>query len=169
MPSEIALRVLEKHLLRCSFLVKRQASSLMSKKITKIMHEWSLVINLFGWLTIQTTFKTDSIPCNCVCIFKTFSKQYCLDYYIKRKKCSSFTETYRVFCELRKHVLQHISATIKSGWNRDVCPNGMYFIFWRPCILSFQYFWTERLNFSWHLVNIFLSIFVWALVFFYWF
>ena len=154
MPGEIAVKILEKYLLRGSFLVKLQASSLMSKKITKIMHEWSLVINLFWWLTIQTTFKIDSIPCNCVCIFKTFSKQYCLDYYIKRKKCSSFTETYRVFRERQKRVSQHISATIMNEWNRDVCPNGMHLIFWRPCILSFQYFWTERFNFSWHLINI---------------
>ena len=69
-----------------SFLVKLQASSLTSKKITKIKHEWSLVINLFWWLTIQTTFKVDSIPCNCGCILKTFSKQYRLDYYTKGKK-----------------------------------------------------------------------------------
>ena len=116
MPGEIALR-LEKYLLRGSFLAKLQASSIVSKKVTKILHEWSLVINLFRWLTIQTTFKIDSIPCNCVCIFKTFSKQYCLDYYIKRKKCSSFTETYRVFRGCRKRVLQHISATIMNGWN----------------------------------------------------
>ena len=100
LPSEIAVKIREKYLLKGSFLVKLQASSLMSKKITKIMHEWSLVINLFWWLTIQTTFKIDSIPCNCVCIFKTFSKQYCLDYYIKRKKCSSFTETCRYFEDL---------------------------------------------------------------------
>ena len=158
MPGEIALRILEKYLLRGSFLVKLEASSLMSKKITKIMHEWSLVINLFWWLTIQTTFKIDSISCNCVCIFKTLSKQYCLqyclDYYIKRKKCLSFTETYRVFRERRKHILQHISATIKNGWNRHVCPSGMHLIFWRPSVLSFQHFWTERFNFSWHLSNI---------------
>ena len=118
------------------------------------MHEFSLVINLFWWLTIQTTFKIDSIPCNCVCIFKTFSKQYCLDYYIKRKKCSSFTETYTMFRERRKRVSQHISATIKNGLNRDVCPNGMHLILWRPCNLSFQYFWNERFNFSWHLIDI---------------
>ena len=30
----------------------------------------------------------------------------------------------------------------------------MHFIFWRLCILSFQHFWTERFNFSWHLINI---------------
>ena len=154
MPGEIALRILEKYLLRGSFLVKLQASSLMSKKITKIMHEWSLVINLFWWLTIQTTFKIDSIPCNCVCIFKTFSKQYCLDYYIKRKNCSSFTETFRVSRERRKRVSQHVSSTIKNGWNRDVCPNGMHLILWRPCFLSFQYFLPERFSFSWHLINI---------------
>ena len=118
------------------------------------MHEWSLVINLFRWLTIQTTFKIDSIPGNWVYIFKTFSKQYCLDYYIKRKKCSSFTETYRVLRERRKRVSQHIYTTIKNGWNRDVCPNGMHLIFWRPCILSFQHFWTERFNYSRHLINI---------------
>ena len=126
MPGEIALRTLEKYLLGGSFLVKLQASSLMSKKITKIMHEWSLVINLFWWLTIQTTFKIDSIPCNCVCIFKTFSKQYCLDYYIKGKKCSSFTEIYRVFRERQKRVSQHISVTIMNEWNRDVCPKGWF-------------------------------------------
>ena len=131
------------------FLVKLQASSLMSKKI-KTMHEWSLVINLSWWLTIQTTeiHSIDSILCNCVRIFKTFSKQYCLDYYIKRKKCSFFTEIYRVFRELQKRVLQHISATIMNDWTRDVCPDGMHLIFWRSCILSFPYFWTERFNFS---------------------
>ena len=118
------------------------------------MHEWSLVKNLFRWLTIQTTFKIDPIPCNCVCIFKTFSEQYCLDYYIKRKKCSSFTETYRVFRERQKRVSLHISTTIMNEWNRDVSPKGMHLIFWRPCILSFQYFWSERLNFSWYLINI---------------
>ena len=126
----------------------------MSKKIARIMHKWSLVINLFWWLTIQTTFKIDSIHYSSVCIFKTFSMQYCLDYYIKRKNCLSFTETYRVFCERWKRVLQHISATIKNGWNRDVCPSGMHLIFWRPCILSFKHFWTERFNFSWHLIKI---------------
>ena len=36
---EIELRILEKYLLRGSFLVKLQAFSLMSKKITKTMHE----------------------------------------------------------------------------------------------------------------------------------
>ena len=149
MPGEIALRILEKYLLRGLFLVKLQASGLVSKKITKAMHEWSIVINLFWWLTIQTTFKLDSIPCNCVCIFKTFSKQYCLDYHIKRKKCSSFTETYRAFRERRKRVSQHICTTIKNRWNCDVCPNRMHLIFWRPCIFSFQYFWTEKFNFSW--------------------
>ena len=126
----------------------------MFEKISKIMHEWSLVINLFRWLTIQTIFKIDSIPGNWVYIFKTFSKQYCLDYYIKRKKCSSFTETYRVFRERQKRVTQHISATIMNGWNCDARPSGMHLIFWRPCILSFQNFWTERFNFSWHLINI---------------
>ena len=85
MPGEIALIILEKYLLRGSFLVKLQASSLMSRKITKIMHEWSIVINLFWWLTIQTTLKIDQIPCNCVYIFKTFSMQYLLDYYVERK------------------------------------------------------------------------------------
>ena len=89
-----------------------------------------------------------------MCIFKTFSMQYCLDYNIKRKNCLSFTETYRVFCERWKRVLQHISATIKNGWNRDVCPSGMHLIFWRPCILSFQHFWAERFNFSCHLIKI---------------
>ena len=131
------------------FLVKLQASSLMSKKI-KTMHEWSLVINLSWRLTIQTTeiHSIDSILCNCVRIFKTFSKQYCLDYYIKRKKYSFFTETYRVFRELQKRILQHISATSMNDWTRDVCPDGMHLIFWRSCILSFPYFWTERFNFS---------------------
>ena len=118
------------------------------------MHEWSLVINLFWWLTIQTTFKIDSIPCNCVCIFKTFSKQYCLDYYIKRKKCSSFIETYRVFRERRKRVSQHFSTTSMNGGSRDVCHYRMHLIFWRPWTLSFQHVWTERFNFSWHLINI---------------
>ena len=118
------------------------------------MHKWSLVKNLFWWLTIQTTFKIDSIPCNCVCIFKTFSKQYCLDYYIKRKKCSSFIETYRVFRERRKRVSQHFSTISMNGGNRDVCPDGMHLIFWRPWTLSFQHVWTERFNFSWHLINI---------------
>ena len=153
MPGETADKIREKYLLKGSFLVKLQASSLMSKN-NKIMHEWSLVINLFRWLTIQTTFKIDSIPCNCVCKFKTFSKQYCLDYYIKRKKCSSFTETYRVFRERQKRLTQHISATIMNGWNRDVRPRRTHLIFWRPCILSFQHVWAERFNFSWHLINI---------------
>ena len=89
-----------------------------------------------------------------MCKFKTFSKQYCLDYYIKRKSCSSFAETYRVFRERQKRVTPHISATSMNGWNRDVRPSGMHLIFWRPCIFSFQYFWTERFNFSWHLINI---------------
>ena len=74
MPNETAVKIREKYLLKGSFLVKLQASSLMSKKITKIMHKSSLVINLFRRLTIQTTFKIDSIPCNCVCKFKIFSK-----------------------------------------------------------------------------------------------
>ena len=87
-------------------------------------------------------------------IFKIFSKQYCLDYYIKRKKCSSFTETYRVFRERQKPVTQHVFVTIMNGRNRDVSPSGMQFIFWRPCNLSFQHLWTKRLNFSWHLINI---------------
>ena len=86
MPGEISLRILEKYLLGGSFLVKLQTSSLMSKKIAKIMHELSLVINLFWRSTNQTTFKIDSIPCNCVCIFKIFPKQFCCDYYIERKK-----------------------------------------------------------------------------------
>ena len=154
MPGEIALRILERYLLGGSFLIKLQAASLMSKKITKIMHEWSLVINLFWWLTIQSTFRIDSIPCTCVCIFKTFSKQYYPDYYIKGKKCSSLTETSRVFCERQKRVSKHISATIMSEWNRDACPNRMHLIFWRTCILSSQYFRTERFNFSWYLINI---------------
>ena len=112
------------------------------------------MITLFRWLTIQTTFEINSIPCNYVCIFKIFSKQYCLDYYIKRKKCSSFTETYRVFRERQKRVTQHISATIMNGWNRNVRPSGMHLIFWRPFIFSCQHFSTERFNFSWHLINI---------------
>ena len=130
----------------------------MSKKTTKIMHEWRLVINLFWWLRIQNTFTTDSIPYNCVCIFKTFFKQYCIDYYIKRKKCSTFTEAYRVFQECQKQVSQHNSVTIMNRWNHDVYPTRMHLIFWRPCILSFQNFfpnfWTERFNFSRHLINI---------------
>ena len=154
MPDEIAVKIREKYLLKGSFLVKLQVSSLMSK-INNKNYAWvSLVINLFRWLTIQTTFKIDSIPCNCVCIFKTFSKQYCLDYYIKRKKCSSFTETYRVFRERQKRVTQHISATIMNEWNRNVRPSGMHLIFWRPFIFSCQHFSTERFNFSWHLINI---------------
>ena len=36
---KIAVKILKKYLLRGSFLVKLKASSLMSKKITKIMHE----------------------------------------------------------------------------------------------------------------------------------
>ena len=72
----------------------RVALRLMSKKIKNI-YEGSLVLNLFHWLTIQTTFEIDSIHCNC--IFKVFSKQCCLDYHIKRKKCSCFIETYRAF------------------------------------------------------------------------
>ena len=137
MLGEIALRILEKYLLRGSFIVKLQASSLKSKKITKITHEWSLVMNLFWWSINQTTFKIDSIPANCVCIFKSFSTQYCLDYFIKRNKFSSFIETYRVFRERRKRISQHISATIKNGWNRHVCPNRIHLILWRPCFLSF--------------------------------
>ena len=135
----------------------------MSKKITKIMFEWSLVINLFEWLTVQTTFKIDSIPCNCVYIFKTFSKQYCLDFYIKRKKCSSFTETYRVFRERQNRVTQHISATIMNGWNRNTRPSGMHLIFWRPFIFSCQHFSTERFYFLWHLINICYSHFCWSI------
>ena len=77
-----------------------------------------------------------------------------MSYYIERKKCSSFTETYRMFRERQKRVAQHISATIMNGWNHDVRPSGMHLIFWRPCILSFQHFWTERFNFSWHLIII---------------
>ena len=86
LPGEIPLRILEKYLLGGSFLAKLPTSSLMSKKIAKIMHEWSLVINLFWKSTNQTTFKIDSVPCNCVCIFKIFPKQYCRDYYIEGKK-----------------------------------------------------------------------------------
>ena len=41
-----------------------------------------------------------------------------------------------------------------NGWNHDVCPSGMHLIFWRPAILSFHHLWTERFNFSWHLINI---------------
>ena len=44
MPGETAVKIREKYLLKGSFLVKLLASSLMSKKITKIMHE---SINLF--------------------------------------------------------------------------------------------------------------------------
>ena len=155
MPGEIPLRILEKYLLGGSFLAKLPTSSLMSRKIAKIMHEWSLVINLFWKSTNQTTFKIDSVPCNCVCIFKIFPKQYCRDYYIEgKKKCSSSTETYRVFRERRKRDSHHISATIKNGWNRNVCSNGMHLILWRPCFLSFQYFLPERFSFSWHLINI---------------
>ena len=100
LPGEIAVKILKKYLLRVSFLVKLQASSLMSKKMTKIIHEWSLVKNLIRWLTIQTTFKIDSIPCNCVRILKTFSKQYCLDFYIKRKNVHL----------LQKHIECSVSA-----------------------------------------------------------
>ena len=56
--------------------------------------------------------------------------------------------------ERRKRVSQHISAAIMNRWNRDVRPSGMHLIFWRPSILPFQNFWTERFNFSWHLINI---------------
>ena len=76
--------------------------------LKKFLHEWSLVKNLFCWLTTQTTFKI-------------FPKQQCLDCYIKRWKCSSFIETCRVFRERRKRVSQHFSATIMNGGNRDVC------------------------------------------------
>ena len=114
------------------------------------MQEWSLVVYLFRWLKIQTTFKIDSIPWNCVCIFKRISKQYCLDYYIKRRG-SSFTETYRVFCERRKRVFT-TSTTIMNRWNRVVRPSGMHLMFWTRCILSFQHFWTERFKFSRHLI-----------------
>ena len=89
-----------------------------------------------------------------MCIFKTFSEQYFLNYYIKRKKCSSFIETYRVFRECRKRVSQHFSTISMSGENLDVCPDGMHLIFWKPWTLLFQRVWTERFNFSWHLINI---------------
>ena len=79
-----------------------------------------------------------------------FSKQYCLDYYIKRRG-SSFTETYRVFCERRKRVFT-TSTTIMNRWNRDVRPSRMHLMFWRRCILSFRHFWTERFKFSRHLI-----------------
>ena len=118
------------------------------------MHEWSLVKNWFWWLTIQTTFNTDSILCNCLYIFKRLSMQYCLDYYIKRKKCSSFIETFRAFREHQKRVSQHFSAISVNGRDRDVCPNGMHLISLRPWNLSFQHVWTERFNFPWHLINI---------------
>ena len=108
---------------------------------------------MFRWLIIQSTFKIDSIPCNCVCIFKTFSEQYVLNYCIEKKKCSSFIETYRVFRERQKRVSQHFSTISMSGENLDVCPDGMHLIFWRPWTL-FQHVWTERFNFSWHLINI---------------
>ena len=124
-------------------------------KINNKNYAWvSLAINLLRWLKIHTTFKIDSIPCNYVWIFKTFSEQYCLDFYIKRKKCSSFTETYRVFRERQKRVTQYISATIMNEWNRNVRPSGMHLIFWRPFIFSCQHFSTERFNFSWHLISI---------------
>ena len=109
----------------------------MSKKT--IMYKWSIVINFFRWLTVQTTVKIDSIPSNWCC----------LDYYICKKKWSSFIETYRVFLWA-----QHIFAVIMNGWNRDVCPSRMHLICWRPCILSFQHFWIDRFNFSRHLINI---------------
>ena len=108
---------------------------------------------MFRRLIIQSTFKIDSIPCNCVCIFKTFSEQYFLNYCIEKKKCSSFIETYRVFRERKKRVWQHFSTISMSGENVDVCPDGMHLIFWRPWTL-FQHVWTERFNFSWHLINI---------------
>ena len=72
----------------------------------------------------------------------------------KKKKMFILSETYRVLRERQKRVSQHISATIMNEGNRDVCSNGMYLIFGRPYILSFQYFWTERFNFSWYLINI---------------
>ena len=154
MPDEIAVKIREKCQIKGSFLVKLQVSSLMPK-INNKNYAWvKSSLNLFRWLPIQTTFKIGSIYCNCVCIFKTFSKQYCLDFYIKRKKCSSFTETYRVFRERQKRVTQHISATIMNEWNRNVRPSGMHLIFWRPFIFSCQHFSTERFNFSWHLINI---------------
>ena len=103
------------------------------------MYKWSIVINFFRWLTVQTTVKIDSIPSNWCC----------LDYYILKKKWSSFIETYRVFLRA-----QHIFAVIMNGWNRDVCPSRMHLICWRPCILSFQNFWIDRFNFSRHLINI---------------
>ena len=56
--------------------------------------------------------------------------------------------------ERRKRISQHISATIMNEWNCDVRPSRMHLIVWRLCILSFQHFWTERFNFSWHLINI---------------
>ena len=114
MPGEIAVKILKKYLLRGSFLVKLKASSLMSKKITKIMHDWSLVKNLFWWLTIQTTFKIDSIPCNCVCIFKTFSKQYYFDYYIKRKKYSSFIEHIECFVSAENEFRNMFLPTVRT-------------------------------------------------------
>ena len=72
----------------------------------------------------------------------------------KKKKCSSFTETYRVFRERQKRLTQHISATIINRWNRNVRPSGKHLVFWRPFIFSCQHFSTERFNFSWHLINI---------------
>ena len=65
-----------------------------------------------------------------------------------------FYRKYRVFGERQKRVTQHIFVTTINGWNRNVRPSGMHLIFWRPCILSYQHFWTERFNFSWHLINI---------------
>ena len=109
--------------------LSRIALRLIPKKVTKTMYEWSLVIIFFrDWqLTIQTIYK----------------KKKTLILY--RSECSR---------ECRKHVSQHISVAIINGWNRDVCPDGMHLIFWRPCILFFQHIWTEKFNFSWHLINI---------------
>ena len=41
MPGETAVKIRQKYLLKGSFLVKLLASSLMFKKLTKIMHESS--------------------------------------------------------------------------------------------------------------------------------
>ena len=89
------------------------------------MHAWSLVINIFWWLTIQTTFKIDSISCNWLYIFKTISKQYCLNYYTKRKKWSSFTETYSVLWEPKTQIkLWYVpyqnALDILKNWYLDV-------------------------------------------------
>ena len=98
-----------------------------------IIYKWNLVINLFRWLTVQTTAKINSVPCNCACMWKHFLS---------------------MLPRLLYNILLHISAAIMNGWNRDVCPSKMHLICWRPFILSFQHFWVDRFNFSRHLINI---------------